>query len=416
MLTAKRTQDNEAMEAALVSFYGNRYALQEKGVDEAAMNGFDKEVDVILKMKAPSQNRKVKETMRSMQYDVQNILKAKSTQNNEDMETALHSFYRNRKTLKGNGVDVGVMKEFDDTVEAILKKPGVGQGKKKKGVTKTLESINQDLKNMMKARSTQDNEYMEAALVSFYGNRKTLEDKDVDENILRDFDEKVNVILGMNQLPQHDKVKETMINMQYDMQNIVKAKSNQNNEDMESALHSFYINRKTLKENGADEGVMKEFSDAVDAVLKKSDVGLGKRKDGIKRVMESINQDLNNILEAKNSDDAEDMEAALLSFYGNRKTLEEEDADENIVRDFDERVNDIREMKQLSQDDKVKETMRNMQYDMQNIIKAKNNQDNEDMEAALHSFYGNRKTLKDNGADEGVVKEFSDAVDVILKK
>merc|ERR1740121_261765 len=301
-------------------------------------------------MKQLSQDDKVKETMINMQYDMQNIIKAKNNQDNEDMESALHSFYINRKTLKENGADEGVMKEFSDAVDAVLKKFDAGLGKRKDGIKRVMESINQDLNNILEAKNSDDAEDMEAALLSFYGNRKTLEEEDADENIVRDFDERVNDILEMKQLSQDDKVKETMINMQYDMQNIVKAKNNQDNEDMESALHSFYINRKTLKENGADEGAMKEFSDAVDAVLKKSDVGLGKRKNGIKRVMESINQDLNNILEAKNSDDAEDMEAALHSFYGNRKTLKDNGADEGVVKEFSDAVDDILEMKQLSQD------------------------------------------------------------------
>merc|ERR1740121_2564495 len=136
---------------------------------------------------------------------------------------------------------------------------------------------------------------------------------------MNDYDEKVGVILGMKQLSQDEKSKETMINMQYDMQNNLKAKSSQ---------------------------------------------------------------------------DKEDMEDALVSFYGNRKSLKEKGFDESIMNDYDEKVGVILGMKQLSQDEKAKETMINMQYDMQNILKAKSSQDKEDMEAALHSFSKNRKALK----------------------
>merc|ERR1719464_1123895 len=166
------------------------------------------------------------------------------------------------------------MKEFN--VGTILKKQEARLGKRKVGVKKTLEFINQDLKNMMEAKNTQDKEDMEAALVSFYGNRQTLKEKGFDESIMKDFDEKVDVILGMKELSQDEKVKETMRNMQYDMQNILKAKSNQDNEGMEAALHSFYGNRKTLKGKGVDEDVMKDFDDAVGSILKKPDVRLGR--------------------------------------------------------------------------------------------------------------------------------------------
>merc|ERR1711862_1049520 len=141
---------------------------------------------------------------------------------------------------------------------------------------------------------------------------------------------------------------------------------------------------------------------------------MGDEKD--KETMRNMQYDMQNILKAKSNKNNEDMEAALHSSYGNRHALQEKGVEEAAMKDFDEKVDAILGMKQLSQDEKDKETMRNMQYDMQNILKAKNNQDNEDMEAALHSFYGNRKPSKDNGGDEGVVKEFIDAVDVILKK
>merc|ERR1719464_1405718 len=163
---------------------------------------------------------------------------------------------------------------------------------------------------------------MEAALHSFYWNRKTLKDKDVDEDVMKEFNDTVDAILKKRkQLSLDDKVKETMRNMQYDMQNILKVKSNQDSEDMEVALHSFYANRKTLKEKGVDEDAMKEFSDTVGAILKKPDVRLGKSKEGVKKTLEFINQDLKNMMEAKSDQDSEDMEAALVSFYGNRQSL-----------------------------------------------------------------------------------------------
>merc|ERR1712190_224228 len=152
---------------------------------------------------------------------------------------------------------------------------------------------------MIEAKNTQDNEVMEDALASFYGNRKTLKEKGFDDSIIKDFDEKVGVILGAKQLSQQEKSKETMINMQYDMQNILKAKSNQDKENMEAALHSFYRNRKALKNNGVDEEVLNEFNDAVASVLQKPNDRKVKRKVGIKKTLEFVNKDLKNMIEAK---------------------------------------------------------------------------------------------------------------------
>jgi len=257
------------------------------------------------------------------------------------MEAALHSFYRNRKALKSNGVDEEVLNEFNDAVASVLQKPNDRKVKRKVGIKKTLEYINQDLKNMMEAKNTQNNEDMEDALVSFYGNRKSLKEKGFDESIMNDYDEKVGVILGMKQLSQDEKAKETMINMQYDMQNILKAKSSQDKEDMEAALHSFYRNRKALKSKDVDENVLNEFNDAVESILKKQDVRLSKSKDSIETSLKLMNQDLKDIREANNAKDNEDMEAALRSFYTNRKTLKDKGVDENVMKDFGDKVNAI---------------------------------------------------------------------------
>merc|ERR1711862_1006203 len=65
----------------------------------------------------------VKDAMESIENDLQNIMDAKNSQDKEDIETALHSFYENRKTLKVKGVDKDIIKDFDGVVDSILEKP-----------------------------------------------------------------------------------------------------------------------------------------------------------------------------------------------------------------------------------------------------------------------------------------------------
>merc|ERR1711862_346264 len=182
--------------------------------------------------------------------------------------------------------------------------------------------------------------------------------------------------------------------MEQDLQNIMDAKESQDDEDMEAALHSFYKNRKTLKDKGVDESIMKEYDYEVDAILEKKN----DRIDDVENAMELIENDLQNIMDAKNSQDKEDIETALHSFYENRKTLKEKGADKDAIKDFDGVVDAILEKPNIRTDESMKPTssdMDLMEQDLQNIMDAKESQDDEDMEAALHSFYKNRKTLKD---------------------
>merc|ERR1711862_752140 len=101
-----------------------------------------------------------KDAMESIENDLQNIMDAKNSQDKEDIETALHSFYENRKTLKEKGVDKDIIKDFDRVVDSILEKPNI----------RTDESM------------------MEASSPSFYMNRKTLKDKGVDEKTIKEYD------------------------------------------------------------------------------------------------------------------------------------------------------------------------------------------------------------------------------------
>merc|ERR1719438_612304 len=91
-----------------------------------------------------------------MEQDLQNIMDAKSNQDDEDMEDALHSFYRNRKTLKDKGVDEDTMKEFDREVDAILEKPEIA--KSREDVKEAMRNIRMDMRKILKAKKTQDGE------------------------------------------------------------------------------------------------------------------------------------------------------------------------------------------------------------------------------------------------------------------
>merc|ERR1711862_837228 len=97
----------------------------DKGVDEDTMKEFDREVDSILE-KPDIRTGKSREATSSdidlMEQDLQNIMDAKESQDNEGMEDALNSFDMNRKTLKDKGVDESTMKGYDYEVDAILEK------------------------------------------------------------------------------------------------------------------------------------------------------------------------------------------------------------------------------------------------------------------------------------------------------
>lgn len=218
-------------------------------------------------------------------------------------------------------------------------------------------------------------------------------------------------------------MKHAMTLIEYDLQNIMDAKNTHDNEGMEAALYSFYGNRKTLREKGVDEDIMKDFDHEVDTILEKPDVRLSMSDEGVKEVLESINQDVKNVMEAKNSQDKEDMEAALVSFYRNRKTLDEIGFDPSITKDFDEKVDSILMMSKVNQDEEAHssdaeytmgELMDATEYDVQNIIDARNIRDDSAMDAALNSFYAKRKILKARGVDKNFMKDFDDKVHAVL--
>merc|ERR1711983_594274 len=120
---------------------------------------------------------------------------AKESQDDEDMEAALHSFYKNRKTLKDKGADKDAIKDFDRVVDAILEKPNIRTDESMKATSSDIDLMEQDLQYIMDAKESQDDEDMEAALHSFYKNRKTLKDKGVDESTMKEYDYEVDAIL-----------------------------------------------------------------------------------------------------------------------------------------------------------------------------------------------------------------------------
>merc|ERR1711862_1059985 len=342
ILEAKESKDNEDMEAALFSFYGNRKALKEKGIDGSIVKDFDKKVDAILNI--PD----IAEAWHSSDIDLmedglQNIMDAKKTQNDEDMEAALHSFYMNRKTLKDKGVDEDTMKEFDREVDAILEKPDIRTGKSMEATSSDMDLMEQDLQNIMDAKSNQDDEGMEEALHSFYRNLETLKDKGVDEKTVKEYDGEVYAILEKVRIAKsREDVKEAMRNIRMDMRKILKAKKSQDDEGMETALYSFYGNRKTLKKEGVNESILTDFDAKVEVILNKPDIKKGKSENYlVGELMDLIEDDVQNIKDAKEIQDGEGMEDALHSFHRNRKALTEKGIDAKGLKYVDDQVGEI---------------------------------------------------------------------------
>merc|ERR1711862_187401 len=105
-----------------------------------------------------------------------NVLEVSMNHDNEDMEVTLGSFYKNMKALKEKGVDDGLIAYFKKKVDSILK---------------MAESV----KGIENAKNKNDGEAMKIALHSFYGNRNAFIDNGIDENLLKNFDDKVDTIL-----------------------------------------------------------------------------------------------------------------------------------------------------------------------------------------------------------------------------
>merc|ERR1711862_991789 len=148
---------------------------------------------------------------------------------------------------------------------------------------------------------------------------------------MRDIDNKVEVILKMSKL--RDLIEK-------DLQNIMDAKNAKDGEGMKTALHSFYENRKTLKDKGVDESVVKKFDDEVDAILKKKNFGQGRISN-----IDRIENDLHNIMDAKNSEDREGMNAALHSLSENRRAFKYE----AVKKKFDNEVDAVLSKPDVSQ-------------------------------------------------------------------
>lgn len=190
------------------------------------------------------------EKTKNIDEDLNNLIEANIDQDSKDMETALISFYGNRQKLNEKGVDDAVLTYFDDKVDIILK-------------------VGQDVWNMIDALHKQEKENMEVAMNSFQGNRKILKVKGVNKAIIKKFEDKVDIVLRMEKLLQDKKVQETMKNMETDLKNIMIF---QDSEDVEAALHSYDEHKKTLKQKGINEAIMKHFDQKVDGILKSGEM------------------------------------------------------------------------------------------------------------------------------------------------
>jgi len=312
------------------------------------------------------QDAETRETMQHIRQDIRDILKAKHTQDDEDMEAALHSFYGNRKALKDKGVDEGFMKGFDHKIDLILKPDG-RQGKSKESAKGKLEVIDHDLEKIMEAENIHDEEVMEAALISFYEDRQKLKEKGVDESILKDYEEKLDDILETEKLRKDKRV----VNSDKFDESYLKGV----HENADDTLEDGELNQdKEVVHSDADglDYFEKDFDEKADEILE--------------------NEELNQDRRVVRSDSFD---------YFEKDFHEETDRGKRVV--FDEKV------------DAAKYIMDSIAFDIENIMHAKDTQDDEDMETALHSFYLKRKALKETGVDEDIMKGFDDKVDVILK-
>merc|ERR1719232_1890263 len=196
---------------------------------------------------------------------------------------------------------------------------------------------------------------------------------------------------------------------------------------MEAALHSFYGNRKTLKEKGVDEGFIKGFDDKIELILNKPDGRQGKSWKRAKGELEVINQDLESVLEAENDESEEE---ALISFYKDRYKLKEEGVDESILKKYEEKLDGILETEKLNKNkrladsdqfdesDMLEEAERgsmeeytDIKMDMEKLMEAKRTHDDKGVEAALALLYKDANTLKEKGVlDDSDLKEMEEVV------
>jgi len=165
---------------------------------------------------------------------------------------------------------------------------------------------------------------------------------------------KISNDFRMKQLFQDENLKETMKNIEEDMNNIMDAKDNENKQDVDAALASFYYNRKTLKGKGVDDIDMKYLDDEVDKILNGKDEKVDvTNKDMMTQLlqdvylgetMKNIKEDMDNIMEAKNNKNRKDIDASLSSFFNNRKTLRGMGVDVDIMNYLDDKVDGILSM------------------------------------------------------------------------
>jgi len=351
IMEAENIHDEEVMEAALISFYEDRQKLKEKGVDESILKDYEEKLDDILETE---KLRKDKRVVNSDKFDESYL---KGVHENAD-DTLEDGELNQDKEV--------VMKGFDHKIDLILKPDG-RQGKSKESAKGKLEVIDHDLEKIMEAENIHDEEVMEAALISFYEDRQKLKEKGVDESILKDYEEKLDDILETEKLRKDKRV----VNSDKFDESYLKGV----HEKADDTLEDGELNQdKEVVHSDADglDYFEKDFDEKADEILE--------------------NEELNQDRRVVRSDSFD---------YFEKDFHEETDRGKRVV--FDEKV------------DAAKYIMDSIAFDIENIMHAKDTQDDEDMETALHSFYLKRKALKETGVDEDIMKGFDDKVDVILK-
>merc|ERR1719232_549082 len=267
---------------------------------------------------------------------------------------------------------------------------------------------------------------MEAALHSFYGNRKTLKEKGVDEGFIKGFDDKIELILNKpdgRQGKSWKRAKGELEVINQDLESILEA---ENDESEEEALISFYKDFQKLKEEGVDDSILKKYEEKLDGILETEKLNKNKRLVDSGE-LEVINQDLESVLEAENDESEEE---ALISFYKDRYKLKEEGVDESILKKYEEKLDGILETEKLNKNkrladsdqfdesDMLEEAERgsmeeytDIKMDMEKLMEAKRTHDDKGVEAALALLYKDANTLKEKGVlDDSDLKEMEEVV------
>merc|ERR1719350_975393 len=177
----------------------------------------------------------------------------------------------------------------------------------------------------------------------------------------------------------------------------------------------------------AERGSMEEFTDinedmeklmeAKRTILNKPDGRQGKSKESDKGELETINKDLENVAKAENDNNYEDTEGALISFYKDSQKLKEEGVDESILKKYEEKLDGILETEKLNKNNRLVDSgeLETINKDLENVAKAENDNNYEDTEGALISFYKDSQKLKEEGVDESILKKYEEKLDGMLE-